>query len=513
MGIFIDFYAEPKQISSREWEETFNETLKIAQAGKLCEIVKREFEGNSYYVGIPVGNNDYDTEDGMEITGELVTGSIMETHVIPRVFGVDTPVAESGTTMLALGLDEPEQYGLKAPEVQHILFNKTQGSAAHIWLLAIVCVFCSRFPFATSVSGDISAGQINRAIRLAESVLGRMLTPPVVYDAERLLSLVRELVKGDEFATARLFFALFRGLKNKDFNQFVKENFTTDALYQMFRADAENKSIHSILKDWLLLGLPLKDVARMLVSDPEGPQHKPEELVKTVLRAKLHIEEKLTYDAAFADNANEEPDDISMLLTRMGALIMGIRNWAVDCYIPMPEIKAVCAEVFGSGYNVDVLFDNAAAELEQNETARAAAEIYEKIEEGKQDYEQYALWDMKQMYFWEGGDSVRPELFTELETFVRKAYEVTTETRNELLSADRAGRIRLLTVHGGDRFLLPLEKWDAIFSGVTDDAKMSRYITIFGVQLNGSGVKEMARVLLYNDVLYSEIWSRVFGEA
>ena len=192
--------------------------------------------------------------------------------------------------------------------------------------------------------------------------------------------------------------------------------------------------------------------------------------------------------------------------------MMGIRNWAVDRYIPLHEIKAVCAEVFGEYVDVDALFERAAEELAQNETARAAAEIYKKIEEGKQDYEQYALWDMKQMYFWESGDSVRPELFTELETFVRKAYEVSTETREELLSADRAGRIRLLTAHGGDRFLLPQEAWDVIFSGVMDDAKMSRYITIFGVQLNGSGVKEMARVLLYNAALYDEIWRRIFGE-
>ena len=119
---------------------------------------------------------------------------------------------------------------------------------------------------------------------------------------------------------------------------------------------------------------------------------------------------------------------------------------------------------------------------------------------------------MKDMFDWTPNSSTDSKLLTELEEFLKQAYEVTTDTRVEFYSAGRDRRIQMLTRLGGDRFLLSQERWADIFESVMDDAKMVRYITLFGIRISGDGIREMARVLLYNDALYSEIWRRVFSE-
>ena len=204
----------------------------MAQAGKLCGIEKRVFEGNAYYAGVLAKPEGCGDENGMEIKGELVTGSTMETHFIPRTFGVERPVADIGESMLTFYLDEPEQYGLTQPDAAWILYNKTQGTPAHIYLLAIACIFCDAFPDATSLTGDITAGQVYRAVRLAEGVLGRSLRAPVAYDMEQLLLRVLALGKGNELAAAKLFFAIFKGFRDEDFNSFVNGHALQDVLQQ-----------------------------------------------------------------------------------------------------------------------------------------------------------------------------------------------------------------------------------------------------------------------------------------
>ena len=127
MGIYIYFDADPTQIKRTEWEHTFGDAMLVAQAGKLCSIKKEEYEGHAYYAGIPAARKQDDDWDGLEVSGELGTGSMMEMHYIPRKFGVDMPEAVSGQSMLALYLDDPERYGLQQPDATHILFILTSN--------------------------------------------------------------------------------------------------------------------------------------------------------------------------------------------------------------------------------------------------------------------------------------------------------------------------------------------------------------------------------------------------
>ena len=96
MGIYIYFTADENRIDCKKWKETFGDALLVAQEGKLCSIEKRVFEGNAYYPGVLAKPEGCGGESGMKITGELMTGSTMENHFIPRSFGVEHPSADTG---------------------------------------------------------------------------------------------------------------------------------------------------------------------------------------------------------------------------------------------------------------------------------------------------------------------------------------------------------------------------------------------------------------------------------
>ena len=507
MGIYIHFSAAPDRIRQSDWEAAFEDALQIAREGKLCGIERRSYEGHVYQAGIPVGADEFCRTTGLEVSGELRTGSMMEPHFIPRFFGVDEPKENANESILALYLDADAPYEISEPETADILSNKTQGTASHIWLLAMACVFCDRFPDAACVMGDITAGQVNRALQIAEDVLGRKLLPPLAYDMERLLARIRSLADGDELTAAKLFFEIYRGLKDKAFNKFVSRSFSADAVYAAFRDAADQCGIYNTLKNWLLLDKPFKDVARMLVTDPEGPQFAPEGFVKAVLESKLHIKKKTVFDAAFADNHSETPDDNGMLLIRAYVRIFGLRNRAIDRFIPLEQIKADCAAVFGDRCDVDTLFAETAKALEHDEMRKEVEELYGKIEKAKKKNARYSMSGLKDLFHWtpSDADKVPPDLYDMLAAFLRMAFKTTEEVWKAFLSASRDQRIKLLIWCAGNNFLLPDDVWNRLFENVTEETGMRRYVALFSVPLKENDDFTIARLFLYNEDLYDYI--------
>lgn len=512
MGVFICCDADAKRIPRDEWKGAFADAMRIAEAGKLSNTERREYEGYRYYAGVPCTSEEVEKNDGLRIDGELETGSSMETHYIPRSLGVDVPEQPEGT-MLAGYLSEPEKYGLEIIDSEGILFNKTQGRLGHIWLLSMACVFCDRFPDAMYLGGDITAGQVKRAMEIAEEVLDRKLAPPVAFDKGLLLPRVHELSQGNEAIEFQLFSEIYKGMRDDAYNSFVLEHFSQHAIYSGYRELAKEDGIHEILKQWLLLDLPFRDVAQMLVADPEGPKHPPEKFVKSVLNAKLHIEEKLIYDAAHADNANEVPDDIEMLLSRTMAMMFGIRNWAIDRYIPLNQLKTDCKDVFGDGCDVETLFKDAEESIANSRSSQTSKAIYDIIEKqtmlDAEEEAEYDINEMEQMFWWKPDVSTNPTVLDGLTKTYAKMIEVTNNIYAQFVAAGRRKRIEILTGYGGQYLLLPEDKWKDIFANMMDDEKMLRYISTFGVDRSSDNISMVVRILLYNDALYEEIARRV----
>ena len=230
MGIYIYFSVDPNRIPRAGWESAFNDALKIGRAGQLCYSGAREYDGRRYACCVPLDVVTWDGEKGLITSGDLLTGRGMESHFIPCSLGVEAPAA-GAPTALARYLEEPEKFGMSWPKLKPILYNKTQGERGHIWLLAMASVFCDAFPDACYLDGDITAGQVSRAVHIAEIVLGRRLNAPPAFDAELLLPRAQTLANGDASTTEQLFSEIYKGPRDKSFVRFVREHFTPGKKY------------------------------------------------------------------------------------------------------------------------------------------------------------------------------------------------------------------------------------------------------------------------------------------
>ena len=377
MSICIRFSAASDHIRRSDWEAAFEDALQIARKGQLCGVEQRSYEGHTYNAGIPVGEDEFCRTDGLEVSGELQSGSMMEPHFIPRSFGVDEPKENGNESILALYLDEYAPHGIIEPETVDILHNKTQGTASHIWLLAMVCVFCDRFPDAASVMGEVTASQVGRALQIAEDVLGRRLLPPLAYDMDRLLARIRSLKDVDEVAAAKLFFRIYCGPENEAFVEFVVRSFSADAVYAAFRNAANQRGINGILMNWLLLDKPFEDVCRI---QSKHPCFAPEDFVRVVLEEKVHIRENADDDTAFPDRRNEPLDEIGLLLLRVYIKMFGLRASAVERFIPLEQIKASSTDAFGAPRDVDEPFTAYARMPVPDDRWKAEEEFRKRIE-------------------------------------------------------------------------------------------------------------------------------------
>lgn len=194
-----------------------------------------------------------------------------------------------------------------------------------------------------------------------------------------------------------------------------------------------------------------------------------------------------------------------MLLIRSMAMMMGIRNWAIDCYIPLEQLKADCEDSFGDLCDVESLFSDADAALNENKHQKVADGIYSFVEDASEEQAEYDIVLMNEMVFWEPDDEAAPDLTDKLEAFLSSAYKATESNRKEFFQSTRAERLKAITAWGGKRYLLSEERWKEIFSDIMDDMKMARYITLFCAESN----EKMSNILLHNDALYNEVWRRV----
>lgn len=510
MGIYIYFSVDPTKVEGDRWERAFEDAAKIGREGKLAKIEVREFEGREYYCQT-LAEPD---EEGIGATGDLITGNNMEIQFFPRRLEREVAEVEATGDILVRYLAKAEEFGLTPPSTKGYLGNKTQGRRGHIWLLAMACVFCDAFPDATILEGDITAGQVLHAVRIAEDVLGRELRLPVAYDMEQLFPRVQEMAKGDELLSAQLFFKIYRGLRKAEFNQFVRDHFSDDTIYTLYRTLSQRLRPNKVMREWLGMDRPFKELARMLVVDPEGPRMEPVAFVGEVLMAKLHVKEKCVYNALEADNAKEEPDDVEMQFSRIAGMLDGLMNWHIDCYIPLEELKSDCGSIFE---NVDIVFDEAQKRVDASEHYKKVCQFYEEVttHSQKMDREErgYDFVDEDTLCYWERPEnSILPDLLERLLTFMKSVQKTTVGSVSAFQCKTREERLDEIIMLAGTKYGLPDTLWNELFARIMDDGFMSRYIGLLHIDAERQEISKLVNLFLHNAPLFEYIWNKATEE-
>ncbi|MCD8147988.1 MAG: hypothetical protein LUE92_00150 [Clostridiales bacterium] len=504
--------------------KTFENAMKISNYGQLAETERQHYKGNDYYSLIPAVPRKIDRRDGKSCltwiaTGDLVTGDNMEEFVLySKLQDYKSLSNQHPEDILSLLLDNNEYEPADEYDADAIWGSKTQGERGHIYLLAIACLICARFPNSAVVYGDITYAQCCRAIKIAEEVLGESLQLPVNYSLESLYATVKKMAERSTNCTAfSLFFELYKGPRDEDYVNFVEKQFTEDEQYQFYRGEITQNTLHKVMKSWLTTGHSMQSLCHMAVADPDGPQLPMETFVKQLIDSNIHIEEKMTYDFTEFNKPDQDvPDDVSMQFSRIIAQFAGIKNYNIDYYIPLEQLKEICRKEADETIDVDAIFDSELQAAAQSEKKKLVSKIFNDVDAQVQEETEATHYDIENMhdfYYWTSvEDSVMPELDEALIHNIKQIGKFAESRLAEFTVLDENDRIKYIIRQYAHRIVMRQETWSQLFSNIMDDSYIARYLGLFSVDTNNMYARELVSVFAINPELYAYYWEKGSGE-
>lgn len=146
MGTYINLSILPSNISDSEWEQVYEESLRLVNAFPFANIAKRYFFGYKLPVYVKA-EEEISPERHWTVGGDLKSKRFAETFTLYRdISHYQSARLESSQKDI---LCEEEQYKIDT-------FNsKTQGYEYHLYILSIAMLIESRLPEKALVSGNI----------------------------------------------------------------------------------------------------------------------------------------------------------------------------------------------------------------------------------------------------------------------------------------------------------------------------------------------------------------------
>lgn len=530
MGIFINLSIVPDRISAGKWSEVYRETLILLEHFPFLDRVKAE---NGYYYAARA-KHCIDVNDcyaGWHVAGDMCTGSTMESFCLIddiAYYQNKTRMYEANDQDILLN-DLSSEIMVEGPPTAWVWGAKTQGRPAHLYLLAIGCLICHRFPNAALVSGDISAAQCHKAVEWANQYLGSPIDVPVTADAARLLP--RLLSSGlKECDILAAFYQLTLEPCHGEMGDYLRANLPEQIIEQYYKQElqprerSENKLYlkRSAVKEYLGLGFDLSTLCRMVLIDTDGNKLQPRELMKVLLEMKLHVpfDEKVLYDFVSSpkDRGSAEIETVNGLMLSALFAIHGGRNRNVAAYIPLEEIVFTFESVVGIGdYNAMVAelleeIEASKAYKHQNELYDGANSIYREEKqrcEMETDEAQYDIVRREDVISYCEGNTIEPGIHAGLLNYAKQLREIGEKNYASYVKGlDEVTRKEFF--HKSCRVLIPKEIEDMFFAKIMEDKYIVRYVGLYSVEVPDS-VSWAIRGFLWNPELLDHYWAIAEG--
>ena len=179
MGTYINLSILPSSISNLEWEQVYEESLKLVNAFPFVDVNEREFFGYELPVYVKAVEK-IDPERHWAIRGDFKSKRFAENFKLYRnISHYQSAQLESRQKEILIEEDQ-----LKID----VFSSKTQGYDYHLYILAIGMLIESRLTNKALVSGNIDYDQCVKAKQLADQFLSSPIEISVRVDVDKLLS-------------------------------------------------------------------------------------------------------------------------------------------------------------------------------------------------------------------------------------------------------------------------------------------------------------------------------------
>ncbi len=544
MGIEIHLEIAPKRITPEQWHSVYKECLKLVESFPLLDYRTGERNGREYDYAVKTVERD-DALEGYrawESYGDMFTGFNTEWFGMADDIGrytESTDGDDNGADILTYlvslyGQDYyPEIPLISKKSMAGVFFGKTQGEYSHIYLLTIACLINDRLPEASVLYGEINVGQCRRAVDLANRYLEKPISLPVQCDAEKLLRRILMFdgieKMGKQGGTLEILYELTLENRDEKMGSVIQKYLPKDEILNYYKkklVDDNDYSFKDSVKEYLSLGFDFGDLVRLLVLDPEGRKLSPSEFFDLIIGMQLHVEEKETYDMTKGDMDNGRPDTVGMQLARILGRMSGAYNRNVDAYIPLSEITETCRDILGDVCDVDQEMAEALKRDEEKhadpsetdkiqesfyggEDSERAQYVRERLEEAEET-EKYDISELRDIAFYERGDTVWPKFEEEIVDNFQQLYQL-TDQYDGFTAMSKEEREDFF-LDRSDRVMLPEETWNRIFDHIMDDRYMRPFYALFIVSLSSDKVRNFATYSLMHPDFIEDYWEKATSD-
>lgn len=537
MGIFINI-ALSKSVTRKEWEEVYQETLQLVKAFPLAERREVSVQGIPTMCLVRTEEREEqwgwlrrETRRGWFADGDYEYLCTAENYFLPCNLVTEDQYEENAPDAMLASLPAYlEGYDWNDDRFGHcysLWGAKTQGEPYHMYLLSIACLIESRLGRKAYVYGDITKGQCERAVRMANAHLEQKIHTPDRCDKERLFARVADLSL-TETEQLRIYACMYLGRRDAEFGTSVRDYFSNQACDEYWENRFKGLRIstmgfNKVIKEYLLWGFGLKEMCSFVrFIDDDGESHY-KDFVKVIMDAQLHHRNKDCTDMLEIDPDEERPYGIDILFAQLA--LGGARNRKIDRYIPIEQIRSELSHAIGDRCPVDKLIDACLQEEDALELpdlfGETSEEDIQKVAERdpsyvltevlrkrqavlKEDSEKYDISESEDLPYYEAGDTVHPGLMDVVgESLAFYRGLLAEDGYLELMA--KSPEERCLWLARTNRCLLLRDKdWEKIYADIVGcPESFGRYYPMVRVKADSEELRCMVRAFVINDALYS----------
>ena len=496
LGIHIDLFIQPHRIPEDEWKEVYKESLQIIKFAHLMDSYRPKGSDHFYAQETRHIDNIYDRGfGGWKTHGSMATGSNMDCFCLfddIDYYRELVPNDENDHHILDEFLNELEPHGYIK-----IWDSATNGEDAHIYLLAVACLICDRFPNATHVCGDITCEQMEYVHKWLSLGLDIPIEKPLYIRPAGLIAALREAgIPEDELLFN--FFALNLCKYNRALGVELEKEVGIELvrkhyLEELMPYEDENGNTFVwawVVREYLSLGFDFEMLCKTVMTDIDGCHVQPEDFMRMLLDMKLHLPKPEGNSNVIYYDTSKVPDckiRSSPLITRI-----------VRAHIPLADIEAVFSKVLGAPFS-------AAEILQDRDYALPTGGILseaQKAERRFMDFRERKLYDINsrsELMNYTSWSEVEPTLRQEVIDFFRE-LQSNYETPYHVLSMDAEGRRDWFNKNYNILITEDVEK--EIYLHCNNDEYIRPFIALYASR----GDRVLRHVALFNPVFRAAFW-------
>ena len=510
MGIYICMSIS-KSVTQQEWEKVYNETVELVEKLPLAELQTVEIHGNNTRCVVATTERDMVVETaktkGWRTSGDLESLGIAESFTLHQsLVHMELVNLEAGDAILGAIpeylVDQP--YDNKFKSVYHLWGSKTQGEDYHIYLLAVAALVEARLKEKAFTYGDITKGQFQAAVKVANRYLEEPIGMPDSCDIERFCERVCKLPLSDA-AKIDVVEEFYLGQKDHTYWECLQKHFKNELRNYWTEIFAQcelgTSGFQRQFQKYINWGFELEELFHLIDVQDRNKEEVCEKLIGTILDSGLCMPEKDLRDPISINAEAEQPYGIATLFAQ--GIFGAARNKKVAEYMPLEKVQEILERNFGKNIGVAAYME---AHLKKEKTSDVSEEFsdffHREKEKIEKEHKEYDIADYEELLYYEKGDTILPEIQMSLKTS-RDFLETILEEKEylDLVQQDVDTQFSWL-IQQNRYYCIRQEDWERIYQKLQDSDGFSRYYSLFRIQLTNQDLRKMAIAFLLND----EVW-------